>query len=548
MNRSLGPFGATCAAVLVLGVVLGVAVAGPTTRPSVRIAPAVSAGYLGKYQLEPEHVLTISRFRDQLYGHTTDDPAHPLLPLSETRFSFDEDAVVTIEKDAAGKVTGARYERGDFRRGGPKISDDPREEFAVPDVFDSPRIAALAAELKRGHAEALKQFWAEMQDKTPLIEPFDGDARSSWVTFVYRGDAGTRTVKLDGGPLAWSYEGLGQNLVRLVETDLWYRTVRVPNDARFIYLFATNMNRRLPDDPKFRQRLYQQAVKADPLNPKFVHADSQGDYFPAVSVLEMPQAPPQPYVMPVEGNPKGTVVECKVHSELLKQERNIAVYTPPGYDKASRDGYPLLVLFDGHGYRRADQIPAHTIVDNLVAAKKIAPPVIVFVDAKDRQKELDCSESFAAFVAKELVPWARLHYGVTSSPADTIIGGLSLGGVMASYCALHHSDVFGNVLSQSGAFWVYPGCFDKPSVLPRDGALAGEFLKSPRLPIRFYLEAGRFENFAINDLLGENRRMRDVLLAKGYDVTYSEFSGGHHFISWRGSLADGLIALALPVK
>ena len=43
--------------------------------------------------------------------------------------------------------------------------------------------------------------------------------------------------------------------------------------------------------------------------------------------------------------------------------------------------------------------------------------------------------------------------------------------------------------------------------------------------------------------LESNRHMRDVLLAKGYDVHYREFVGGHDYLSWRGLLADGLISL-----
>jgi hypothetical protein len=35
-----------------------------------------------------------------------------------------------------------------------------------------------------------------------------------------------------------------------------------------------------------------------------------------------------------------------------------------------------------------------------------------------------------------------------------------------------------------------------------------------------------------------------VLKAKGYSVQYSEFCGGHDYVSWRGSFADGLMALA----
>jgi hypothetical protein len=36
------------------------------------------------------------------------------------------------------------------------------------------------------------------------------------------------------------------------------------------------------------------------------------------------------------------------------------------------------------------------------------------------------------------------------------------------------------------------------------------------------------------------------LHAKGNEVVYSEYSGGHDYVCWRGSLAGGLIALAPP--
>ena len=35
----------------------------------------------------------------------------------------------------------------------------------------------------------------------------------------------------------------------------------------------------------------------------------------------------------------------------------------------------------------------------------------------------------------------------------------------------------------------------------------------------------------------------DILLGKGYPVHYEEFNGGHDYLSWRGTLAEGIILL-----
>jgi enterochelin esterase family protein len=72
------------------------------------------------------------------------------------------------------------------------------------------------------------------------------------------------------------------------------------------------------------------------------------------------------------------------------------------------------------------------------------------------------------------------------------------------------------------------------------------FIDSPKLPIRFYLDGGSLEldrSGQGGSILIPNRAFRDVLLSKGYEVHYQQFQGAHDYLSWRGTLADGLILL-----
>jgi enterochelin esterase-like enzyme len=106
------------------------------------------------------------------------------------------------------------------------------------------------------------------------------------------------------------------------------------------------------------------------------------------------------------------------------------------------------------------------------------------------------------------------------------------------------------VLSQSGSFLTAVR-EESPTPLwngEAPGLLAAQFLRSPRLPVDFYIEVGRYETTLPFSHLLETRRLRDVLEAKGYRVTYSEFVGGHNEVCWRGSFADAIVALTAEGK
>ena len=318
-------------------------------------------------------------------------------------------------------------------------------------------------------------------------------------------------------------------LTRLADTDLWYRTERVPNAARFAYWFRVNLPVKEPaDNAGHAAELGRFPLRPDPLNPRDWLAQSM-----LGSLVELPGAPPQPWVERLPGVAKGALKPHKLKSEILKQERSVTVYTPAGYDPGG-EPHGLLVLFDGPHYQD-DGIPGPVILDNLIAKEKVRPLVAVFVKHDIyRNKDLACSEPFADFLAKELVPWVRKNYRVSPEPARTIVGGLSLGGLMSAFCGLRHPEVFGNVLSQSGSYQWFPGMLEgKAASAAEPGWLTREYVEAPRRPVRFYLEAGRFEDDFGASLLVENRRFRDVLKAKGYSVRYSEFVGGHDFLGWR---------------
>jgi enterochelin esterase family protein len=315
------------------------------------------------------------------------------------------------------------------------------------------------------------------------------------------------------------------------------------------------------DGPRAAQRAATR--QADPLS---LHPDSacspNTSKFNCQSVAELPGAAPQPWLVAKPGIAEGRVEKQTIKSAIQKIDRSFSVYTPANY-KADGPPNALLILFDGEDL--SDDQYRVTTLNNLIAASKIPPTVAVFVENVSRRRLVDlvANPEFADFMATELVPWVRSHYNVTKDPKQTVVTGYSAGGLAAAYVALRRSEVFGNVLSQSGAFWwsfehnggvCGPRCPDSGGTgadNSKDATTEGnfmvkQFLASPKLPLRFYLAAGTFEidrEGGGGDILESTRHLRDVLLARGYQVHYQQFVGGHDGLSWRGTLADGLITL-----
>jgi enterochelin esterase family protein len=435
-------------------------------------------------------------------------------------------------------------------RHGVSIESPLTKQESAQNVDDrplSPRLSALRDRIKSGDREALDNFWKEINERgAPIVEGVPGNDRDMLVTMLWRAREETKNV------FVFRVGDVSKPMVRLLDTDLWYKTFQLQKGARFVYQFATN----LPDPKEWRGiTRFAGALRNDPLNP-LQFAERWNEFNPYevtfFSAVELPSAQPQIWNVARSTVPAGRVEREKFTSKLLGNERPIWIYTPHGY-AAGKKPYGLLVLSDGGLYVNTARVA--TTLDNLIAAGLIPPLVAVMVENPDRWPELSCNPAYADFLAQEIVPWARANYHATDRPDQTIIGGTSLGGLQAACVGLKHAAVFGNVLSQSGDFkW-------KPDGEKEWEWLNRQFAASPRLPLRFSFEAGLMEgtwwwrdlvlqqpnappaNSIDPTLLATNRNLRDTLLSKGYSVHYTEFNGNHGLFNWRGTLASHLIAL-----
>jgi len=245
----------------------------------------------------------------------------------------------------------------------------------------------------------------------------------------------------------------------------------------------------------------------------------------------------------------GHTSEFTIPSKTYPKGRHVWVYTPPGYPASCQRECNLIVAFDGAFYLGAMPLPE--ILDSLISANRTRPTVAVMVDngaPPGRIADLANSHQFAGFVADEMVPWIREHYTVTRSPERTIITGSSAGGLGAAYIAMKYPGLFGNVLSQSGAFWRGDEASDGP---PYEW-LTQQFASSPKLNLRFFIDVGSRETVgalggAAPSLLDSNRHLYEVLKSKGYQVDYFEVPNGQHSPdTWRVRLPVGIVAL-LPI-
>ncbi len=242
-----------------------------------------------------------------------------------------------------------------------------------------------------------------------------------------------------------------------------------------------------------------------------------------------------------------------VSSQFLAPDRDIVVYTPPGYDEATGTRYPVLYMHDGQnlmdGATSAFGV-AWEIDDtatSLIDAARIEPIIIVGIyNTSDRIDEYTPvidegrgdggnADNYGRFIIEELKPDIDATYRTKPDAASTGLCGSSLGGLVSLYLGLERSDVFARLGVVSPSIW-----WANQDIVARVQAL------SAKLPLSIWLDMGTAEGDG--SALEDARTLRDALVAEGWvldaDLKYGEYEGAaHNEAAWAARSDDILEAL-----
>ena len=166
--------------------------------------------------------------------------------------------------------------------------------------------------------------------------------------------------------------------------------------------------------------------------------------------------------------PHGDLRLVTLRSKALKSERQMYVYTPPGYTDSSKP-LPVLYLYHGFGDTVGSWVAqgrAPQILDNLLAEKKIEPMIVVIPDTETDVPDAIAENTLGADLRKtffpdnavaadrelveDLIPYMKKHYRVRDNADGRAIAGLSQGGYQALVSGLSHLGTFGWVATFSG--------------------------------------------------------------------------------------------------
>jgi enterochelin esterase-like enzyme len=240
--------------------------------------------------------------------------------------------------------------------------------------------------------------------------------------------------------------------------------------------------------------------------------------------------------------PHGALHHHFYKSNIIGDNRDFYVYTPPGYDGNAQQVYPVLYLLhgfsdDASGWSSVGK--ANLILDSLIAEKKAKPMLVVMPlgygapEIVQRNPEPGSAfkknsplrdrnfNNFRAALIDEVIPAVERTYKVDANRNARAIAGLSMGGAESLLTGLNRLDKFAWV----GAFSAGGASEDRAADFPQVGAETNQQLNL------LWIACGTEDR-----LITPNRETIAWLKSKGVAVTAVEAPGMHTWMVWRRNL------------
>ncbi len=272
----------------------------------------------------------------------------------------------------------------------------------------------------------------------------------------------------------------------------------------------------------------------------FIISDQKGDKGDLYAVNEVPH---------------GDVHKVWYPSPTLKMQRRMTVYTPAGYDQGK--DYPVMYLLHGAGgdedawttLGRASQI-----LDNLIAAGKVKPMVVVMTNGNPNCQAAPGEWSAGMYIPSftgyqgakavatmdesfpDVMDYVESHYKVAKDKAHRAICGLSMGGGHSFDISRRFPDKFDYVGLFSAGLRVGTDNYqsDFYADLKKNTQAQQQLAKIFDGKIKLYWIGMGKTDF----LYKSSADLRRYFDEKNYPYTYMETEGGHIWRNWRIYLAE----------
>jgi enterochelin esterase-like enzyme len=234
--------------------------------------------------------------------------------------------------------------------------------------------------------------------------------------------------------------------------------------------------------------------------------------------------------------PHGDIRIKKYFSRVTNTWRQFYIYTPPAYDSAINNSYPVLYILHGGGEDErgwATQGKTDLILDNLIAAQKAKPMLVVMMDgnlgsggiAGFGEKSL---QLFERELKESVMPVVEKNYRIAKGSANTALAGLSMGGLQTLYAGVRNTAMFAYLGVFSSGWWANQPALSDPQY---------EFMKNNAATIngnlrQFWISMGGKEDIAYNNCQVMMQKFKDLNITH----TYTEYPGGHTWPVWRNNL------------